>query len=370
MRIVEIVPTLRSAGAERFVVDLSNELGVDNEVHLFVLDAYDEHDFFLKDSITKNVQIHFYENKSIQYTKMNQMIKSLWVTKKLVALRPDVVHTHIYAINFILPSLILRLMGLKFFHTVHSDAQKEVDSRIGEKVRRFGFNYGLINPVTISPNSDDSFFEFYQKKATLINNGRKVDVNHKASPEVIKEVSSYKKNDETIVLINVARISSVKRQELLSEVVSELIQEGENIILLIVGKKWEVNIVQFIENLHCPDIHLLGEKKLPIDYLVLADSFCLSSSYEGLPLSLLEAIGVGAIPICTPVGGIPNVITNGVNGFISEDISKESYKKAIRSFLKLTTEERKVMKEKAIASYAPYSMEVCAKNYLRLFETI
>lgn len=45
------------------------------------------------------------------------------------------------------------------------------------------------------------------------------------------------------------------------------------------------------------------------------DAMCLPSIWEGLPVTLLEALSVGCIPICSNVGGIPDVIESGMNGF-------------------------------------------------------
>ena len=46
--------------------------------------------------------------------------------------------------------------------------------------------------------------------------------------------------------------------------------------------------------------------------MYLSDAFCLTSVYEGLPISLLEAISCGCVPVCTPVGGITEVVHHEV----------------------------------------------------------
>jgi glycosyltransferase involved in cell wall biosynthesis len=50
--------------------------------------------------------------------------------------------------------------------------------------------------------------------------------------------------------------------------------------------------------------------------LACSDVFVLPSYYEGLPMSLLEAMAWGLAPICTPIGSIPEYIEDGGNGLL------------------------------------------------------
>lgn len=59
---------------------------------------------------------------------------------------------------------------------------------------------------------------------------------------------------------------------------------------------------------------VLGEDKWKA--LDESDIFLLPSLYEGLPMSLLEAMAVGCLCITTPVGSIPEVITDQENGIL------------------------------------------------------
>ena len=50
--------------------------------------------------------------------------------------------------------------------------------------------------------------------------------------------------------------------------------------------------------------------------MTAADIIILPSHQEGLPVVLMEATSVGATIVATSVGGVPQVITDGVNGLI------------------------------------------------------
>jgi glycosyltransferase involved in cell wall biosynthesis len=63
---------------------------------------------------------------------------------------------------------------------------------------------------------------------------------------------------------------------------------------------------------------LLGYHDDPLAVLAGADVFTLSSRHEGLPISLLEAMAIGLAPALTRVGGIPEVVTDGVDGVLVE----------------------------------------------------
>ncbi len=47
------------------------------------------------------------------------------------------------------------------------------------------------------------------------------------------------------------------------------------------------------------------------------DALCIMSEQEGLPMTLIEAFSLGIPVIATPVGGIPEAIVDGRNGFLS-----------------------------------------------------
>lgn len=74
----------------------------------------------------------------------------------------------------------------------------------------------------------------------------------------------------------------------------------------------------------------------------------LPSDSEGVPYSILQAMACGTIPICTPVGGIPDVIKDYKTGFILSDNSVDSIKAKIQEILKLNECELIDISENAV----------------------
>jgi glycosyltransferase involved in cell wall biosynthesis len=63
---------------------------------------------------------------------------------------------------------------------------------------------------------------------------------------------------------------------------------------------------------------LLGYRADALDVLAAADLFVLSSKQEGLPVALMEALALGVPIVATAVGGVPEAVTDGVEGRLVE----------------------------------------------------
>lgn len=116
----------------------------------------------------------------------------------------------------------------------------------------------------------------------------------------------------------VGRLAVVKRQDRLLRAVASSILRLPDLWVLIVGDGPERNrlrdlaIALGISNRVC----LAGYQPEPSRYLRAMDVFALTSQSEGLPISLLEAWAAGLPVVCTSVGGIPDVVAEGVNGLL------------------------------------------------------
>ncbi len=355
MKIIEVIPSLCSGGAEKFVIDLSNQFAKEGH-EVTIVTLYDSSpEFILEKYISNTVS-----RKSLNKKKGFDLKCFFKLLRLLYLVKPNIVHAHVRAIPYLLlPTLFCRFAH--YFATIHSEAKREAGQGIEVLIRFFLFKFKLVRPVTISPESQKSFKEFYHLPSSLILNGTCDYIDSQVN------LSKYRDGID-FMLVHIGRLLSVKNQELLMKSVSRIVKEGYKVRLLVIGRKEDNAIYEKLKVYFSDNIMYLGEKQNPRDFLKIADAFCLSSVVEGMPISIIEAFSVGCIPICTPVGGCVDMIKNGENGLLAKDLSEEAYIDCLRIFFNLSAEVKNMMKHNARESYISlYSIQGVASKYLNLF---
>ena len=114
----------------------------------------------------------------------------------------------------------------------------------------------------------------------------------------------------------IGRLSDEKGFDLLIDAFALLVRQGLDAKLMIAGEGPEqAALQQQINSLGMSDrIRLVGFCEDTRRYLESLDIFVLSSHREGLPNVVLEAMAVGVPVIATRVGGVPRLVTDGVDG--------------------------------------------------------
>lgn len=362
MKILHIIPQLHGGGAEKFCIDLCNELSKEHDVTVCSLFDIEEHMFMAK-TLNPNVKIITFHKKLGFDIRMFFKIYTLVKNGQY-----DVINTHLMG----LMNSLLAILFTKnnFFHTVHSLASKET-SKISRLVYKVLFTFFKVTPIAISQQVLESIHaEHGSQFNTLISNGTKRPEATAEFDHVRREIESYKKTSSTKIFLAIGRISPEKNHKMLIDAFNKLISEGEDLLLLIIGNDYVTGAptLSQLVSIAKPEIHFLGMKQNIADYLFCADAFCLSSLYEGLPITLLESLSLGIIPICTPVGGIIDVVDDGKNGFLSSDVSEKSFYLTIKRFLSLDNDEKKQISKNGLETFeASYDIAITGKNYINLY---
>lgn len=159
--------------------------------------------------------------------------------------------------------------------------------------------------------------------------------------EIIKNVISapkaHKQQTSYFTLLFLGLLGKNKGIYDLLECIWDHKVEFQGKLKLYIGGNGEIeHVKQLIKEYGIADIVIFegwvsGDKK--IELLNKSDAYILPSYKEGLPISILEAMSYGMPIISTPVGGIPEIVSNGENGYLVEPGNKEDIYKAIISLL-------------------------------------
>ena len=96
--------------------------------------------------------------------------------------------------------------------------------------------------------------------------------------------------------------------------------------------------------------------------------YILSSFFEGMPKTLLEAMACGCICIGTDVEGINEVIEDGISGLLAKGTEVESIAEVLKRAMRLNEEESKKMAQEARRKIEEdFSLESCVVKENKIF---
>lgn len=138
----------------------------------------------------------------------------------------------------------------------------------------------------------------------------------------------------------------------------------DEVVLCAVGNKNEV----FISNNRVIELGVINDEKLLSMAYSAADVFVIPSLMDNLPNTVLESLMCGTPVIGFPVGGIPDMIKDGVNGLLTKEISVSSLLDTLKQFLnqEFVFDTDKIRNDAVMN----YSLEKQADKYKELFNNI
>lgn len=349
MRVIQIMPDFGVAGAEIMCENLVYELQK-RKVEVSVVSFYNYHSVITERIEEAGIKIYYLSKKpgpdlSIFY----KLLKIFRVEK------PDVIHTHRYAIQYAVPAAIIVNIKTKI-HTVHNIADKENGKLTRKLIKIFLKKYGVI-PVALSKEIQKTIEKEYglvPKQVPIVFNG--IDLKRC----IVK--NSYDIEGDFKIL-HIGRFSDQKNHMGLLEAYFEFQKSYKNTTLYLIGDgEKKQQIIDFIIENHIEEkVKLLGIKDNVYPFLNQADVFVLPSNYEGVPMSLIEAMGTGLPIIATKVGGIMDMLEDHKNALLIEN-NKISIVNALYC-LANNQELRETIGNNAIQRAKVFSAEHMAEAY-------
>jgi N-acetyl-alpha-D-glucosaminyl L-malate synthase BshA len=174
------------------------------------------------------------------------------------------------------------------------------------------------------------------------------------------------------LLVHVSNFRPVKRPVDCVEILARVLQKEVATRLVMVGDGSERTNVE--HRARCLGVYekcvFVGKQPNIVDYLSAADVLLLPSEQESFGLAALEAMACEVPVIASRVGGIPEVVTDGETGFLSEvgDIEKMAADAAhLLSDTPLRREMGKHAREFAVTQYRT---DIVIPRYIEFYELV
>lgn len=302
-RIMFVIGVLSNGGAERVISILAKEL-CDKGYEVSIVTIYgDKNDYVLDERVNIYPLSHKYKNKLLRFIEITQKTRNL-----IKSINPDIVISFVAIINIytIISSAFLKN---KLIVSERNDPYQNPENKYIRRIR--DFLYRFSNGFVFQTNDAKKYFNrSIQDKGTVI-------------PNPIKSNLPFwndKKDNNTI--ITACRLSRQKNLPMLIQAFSEIREIFPDYKLKIFGVgELRDELLSLIDKMGLKESVLLPGFSNNIHYEIANSSlFVISSNYEGISNSMLEALAIGIPVISTdsPIGGAKMFIRSGENGILTK----------------------------------------------------
>jgi glycosyltransferase involved in cell wall biosynthesis len=181
-------------------------------------------------------------------------------------------------------------------------------------------------------------------------------------------------NPEDIAILSVGRLYARKGLFTLIESMPAVIKRFKNAKFIISGKGQSDEmhkLIAYAEKIGVKDnIVFTGyypDKKLPKLYQA-ADVFAFSTFYEHHPFAVLEALSTGLPVVTTSVGGIPETIESGKNGYIVEPFNAKQFSEKIIYLLEHPAEASEMGRLARKTIVEQYDWRIVVKDAMKVYD--
>lgn len=203
------------------------------------------------------------------------------------------------------------------------------------------------------------------KKCYAISNGIQLDPFQTAQPE-------WDKRKRQILMVS--RIAKQKDHATLIKAIAKLKKRGIDVPLKIIGKGKNKNLLplkRLVSEYGLSDnIEFMGYRSDVPELLMQSQVFVQCTHYEGMPLTLIEAMAAGCAVIGSEVPGVQEVITPENTGLLHTHENDEELADAIERLLNEPEFAKEISRNARHVAFEQFSTDIMHDNYHQLFRDL
>ena len=341
IRVLRIINRFNLGGPTYNATFLSAFLSDDFETK-FIGGSHDDHEgnsVFIPEKYGVEYEIIPELQRSVNWVNDRKALKR--VRAIIREFKPDIVHTHASKAGAIgrmaaykekVPVIVHTFHGHVFhsyFGKIRTEIYKNIERKLAGKTDAI---------IAISPMQKKELSEVYRiaesDKFSVIPLGFDLDkFRTDARQKRQRFRNDYQLDDTTIAIGIIGRLTAIKNHKWFFEVIQKVVMDSTKRIRVFVIGDGELmgdlrQEAMKIEAQVGRNVFVFTSWIKNIDEILPGlDIVALSSLNEGTPVSLIEAQAAGVPVISTNVGGVKDVVNNGVTGYVVDSFIPEVYQK-------------------------------------------
>ncbi len=287
----------------------------------------------------------------------------------------DIIHTHdLNPLMYLAPikaMSILSKLHPKLIHTTHG-----LDHL--ENYPRSNFYEKMVSPLADQIiGVSQSVYDYYTTKLGIpkhkvhrVDNGvqifdNKVTTELKSAKK--KELcNKYNLDESKPIISNVARVVPLKDQAFLMNEISK----NKNVQLLIIGPSGDEKYYKSLESLQTENCKMTGGQSGINDLLLGSDLFVSASTHEGIPVAVLEAMGISTPCLISDIPGHSIIKDKAPRSVCTYKLgSSEDFNIKLNEILSSTQKQDELAQYGKEAVINHFSVMAMNKHYLEIYKS-
>ncbi|KEZ52197.1 glycosyltransferase family 4 protein [Metabacillus indicus] len=331
-------------------------------------------------TVIKNINRHLSSNFKVcqvnTYITTNNPIKKLFyflsglvqLCFRLMFRKIDIVHIHMsYKGSFYRKSVIIllcKLFNKPVIVHVHGSTFKDFYNNLNPSLKKYvKFILNKTDKLVVLSKEWSDFFSIFVKKEKIFILYNGVEVSEKS-------VSSIKKDNQIVNCVFLGRLGQRKGIYDLLDSIKILKERNIKAVFYIAGdgeiQKVKSKVKQYGIEDYVKIVGWINDEERE-KLLTNSEVLVLPSYNEGLPMAILESMSYGLTIISTPVGGIPEAVNNGENGFLVTPGDSAALAKAIEKSVINENWRNQVKKVNRIKISEQFNLTKLIKNLEELY---
>jgi glycosyltransferase involved in cell wall biosynthesis len=365
LKILHLVSSISVGGAERALLEMAEKSDREElEIHICyfgsIRGASFQSDFerlglpFLKISTSR-----FYDLKNL--TGVIKYIRKYDI---------NIIHTHLIDAD-ILGRIAGALTNRPVITTIQNELRRYNELRVDRRLLNYvTVKYLTTHIVVVSEFLQKQIIEEWKIRAEKIST-----IHNMANVNLFLDIPVKRKrgvSDKKLTVTNVGRLSKQKAQHILLEAAQKVISKYPETKFMFVGQgELEQDLKQLTQSLNLEkNVEFMGIRRDVANILSESDIFVLSSFWEGLPLSAIEAMASACAVILTDVGGNRELIEHKKNGMIVPPGDSEALAGAIIELLEREDYRLSLGQAARARAIEKFDVALIVKQYEELYKRV